>query len=210
MPRSVALVVCVALAYVVAQTSDRQPLTPAEIAAASENPATAAWRYRTAIAGLLQLKPGMVAAEVGPGSAYVARTMAARVAPDGRVIAAVMDPAMAAFVAERAKAEGLQNLSTRVIQPDGAGLEPASLDAAAVVNALGRAARQQEIVQAIATALKPGGALVVVDIPAESIGSTVVGLDADDVVKLAVAAGLEREAESTVVPGQYAIRFRKP
>ena len=189
--------------------ANREPRTPAEIAAASESPATAAWRYRTAIAGLLQLKPGMVAAEVGPGSAYVARTMAARVAPEGRVIAAVMDPAMAAFVAGRAKEEGLTNLTTVVVQPDGAGLEPASVDAVAIVNALGGLARQKEVVQSIAAALKPGGALVVVDIPAESVGSKVVGLDAEDVVTLATAAGLKREAESTVVPGHYAIRFRK-
>jgi len=58
--------------------------------------------------------------------------------------------------------------------------------------------------------LKPGGALVIVDLPAESVGSRVVGIDADDVVQLASAAGLKREAESTVVPGHYAIRFRKP
>jgi predicted methyltransferase len=192
------------------QTANRERQTPAQIAAASENPSTAAWRYRTAIAGLMQLKPGMVAAEFGPGSAYLARTIAARVAPDGRAIAAVLDPAMAAFVAERAKGEGIRNLSTVVVRPDGSGLEPASLDAAAIVNALGSLPRQQDIVTAIGAALKPGGVLVVVDLPAESIGSKVIGLDADDVVKLAAAAGLEREAESTVVPGQYAIRFRKP
>lgn len=220
MPRFVLAVVFVALACADAtthragepgvQTAGREPRTPAEIAAASENPATPAWRYRTAIAGLMQLKPGMVAAEIGPGSAYVARAMAARVAPDGRVIAAALDPAMAAFVAERAKGEGIQNLSTVVVQADGAGLEPASIDAIAIVNALGSLPRQQEVVKSIGAALKPGGVLVVVDVPAESVGSKVVGLDADDVVKLATAAGLKREAESTVVPGQYAIRFRKP
>jgi len=66
------------------------------------------------------------------------------------------------------------------------------------------------MLRSVAAALKPGGALVIVDLPAESVGSRVVGIDADDVVRLASAAGFTREAESTVVPGHYAIRFRKP
>ena len=190
--------------------AQEKPRTPAEIAAKTETEATAAWRYRTAIAGLLQLKPGMVAAEIGTGTAFVARTMASQVAPNGRVIAAALDRDMAAYVAERAKSEGIQNLSTLVVKADGAGLEPASLDAVAIVSAFGDFTARPEMLRSVAAALKPGGALVIVDLPAESAGSRVVGIDADDVVQLASAAGLKREAESTVVPGHYAIRFRKP
>jgi cyclopropane fatty-acyl-phospholipid synthase-like methyltransferase len=183
---------------------------PAEVAARAETPATAAYRYRAAIAGLLLLKPGMVAAEVGPGSGYVARAMASQVLPGGRVIAATLDQPMAAYIADRAKAEHLENLSTVVVQPNGGGLEPASLDAVAIVNAFGDFTQKSEVLQSVSAALKPGGALLIVDLPAESVGPKVVGIDADEVVKLATAAGLTREAESTVVPGQYAIRFRKP
>jgi len=185
------------------------PHSPAEIAAKSETPSTAAYRYRVAIAGLLLLKPGMVAAEFGPGTGYVARAMAPQVMPGGRVIAATIDRPMAAFIAERAKAEGLQNLSTVVVEADGRGLEPASLDAVAIVNAFGDSAHKGEVLQSVAAALKPGGALLIVDLPAENVGAKVTGIDAEDVIKLATAAGLKREAESTVVPGQYAIRFRK-
>jgi cyclopropane fatty-acyl-phospholipid synthase-like methyltransferase len=187
----------------------QSPHTPAEIAAKSETPSTAAYRYRTAIAGLLLLKPGMVAAELGPGTGYVARAMASQVMPGGRVIAAALDRPMAAFIAERAKAEGLQNLSTVVVEADGRGLEPASLDAVAIVNAFGDFAHKGDVLQSVAAALKPGGALLIVDLPAESVGARVTGIDADDVIKLATGAGFKREAESTVVPGQYAIRFRK-
>ena len=187
-----------------------QPRTPAEVAAQNENASAATYRYRAAIAGLLQLKPGMVAAEVGPGSAFVARTMASQVAPNGRVIAATLDREMAAYVAERAKSEGLQNLSTLVVQSDAAGLEAASLDAVAIVGAFGSLAARREMLQSMAAALKPGGALLIVDLPAESVGAEAVGIDADDVVQLATAAGFKREAESAIVPGHYAIRFRKP
>jgi len=197
-------------ALCISGAAQEQARTPAEIAAKTETDATAAWRYRTAIAGLLQLKPGMVAAEIGTGTAFVARTMASQVAPNGRVIAAALDRDMAAYVAERAKSEGIQNLSTLVVKADGAGLEPASLDAVAIVSAFGAFTARPEMLRSVAAALKPGGALVIVDLPAESVGSRVVGIDADDVVQLASSAGLTREAESTVVPGHYAIRFRKP
>ena len=196
-------------AGVAAQDKDKPP-TPAQIAARTEIEATAAWRYRTAIAGLLQLKPGMVAAEIGTGTAFVARAMASQVAPNGKVIAAALDREMASYVAQRAKSEGIQNLSTLVVKADGAGLEPASLDAVAIVSAFGGFTAKPEMLRSVAAALKPGGALVIVDLPAESVGSRVVGIDADDVVQLASVAGLKREAESTVVPGHYAIRFRKP
>src|SRR5262245_25640908 len=204
---STAMLASLAGAVPVAQET---PRTPAEIAASSEQPSTAAYRYRTAIAGLLLLKPGMVAAELGPGTGYVARAMASQVLPGGRVIAAALDGPMAAYIDGRAKAEGLQNLSTVVVRSDGGGLEPASLDAVAIVDAFGAFAQKDDVLASVAAALKPGGALLIVDLPAESVGARIVGIDADDVVKLATAVGLRREAESTVVPGQYAIRFRKP
>ena len=211
MRRSLAAAALVSALCAGAAAQDRdKPRAPAEIAARTETEAAAAWRYRTAIAGLLQLKPGMVAAEIGTGTAFVARAMAPQVAPNGRVIAAALDRDMAAYVAERAKSEGIPNLSTLVVTADGAGLEPASLDAVAIVSAFGDFTARPEMLRSVAAALKPGGALVIVDLPAESVGSRVVGIDADDVVQLASAAGLKREAESTVVPGHYAIRFRKP
>jgi ubiquinone/menaquinone biosynthesis C-methylase UbiE len=187
-----------------------QPGTPEEIAAKQENASVAAFRYRVAIAGLLQLKPGMAVAEVGAVSGYVARAMAPQVGPNGRVIASTEQPAMVVYMGKRAEAEGLKNFSVVLAQPAATGLEPASIDAAVVVNTFSAFPRQAEMLQAIAGALKPGGALLIVDLPREGIGSAQVGIDADDLVKLATAAGFKREAESSVVPGQYAIRFRKP
>jgi cyclopropane fatty-acyl-phospholipid synthase-like methyltransferase len=187
-----------------------QPETPAETAARLENASSAAFRYRAAIAGLLQLKPGMVVAEVGAVSGFMARAMAPQVGPGGRVVAITIDPRMAAYITERGRAEGIANLSAAIAQPDATGLEAGSIDAAVVVNAFSAFTRQAGMLQSIAAALKPGGALLIVDLPREGIGPSQVGMDADDLVKLAAGAGFKREAESSVVPGQYAIRFRKP
>ena len=155
--------------------------------AAQGNAATAVSRYRAAIAALLQLKPGMVAAEVGSTAGVIGSELTPLVGPAGRVISATLDRKTA---------------STN--------LEPASVDAVALITVFGVVDRHKELLEQMAAALKPGGALLVVDVPQENDGRKVVGIEAEDVVRLATAAGLKREAESGIVPGHYAIRFRKP
>jgi precorrin-6B methylase 2 len=155
--------------------------------AAQANAASAPSRYRAAIAALLQLKPGMVAAEVGSTPGVIGSEMAPLVGPGGRVISATLDRTTAS-----------------------ANLEPASVDAVALITVFGVVDRHKELVEKMAAALKPGGALLVVDVPQENDGRKIIGIEADDLVRLATAAGLKREAESGIVPGHYAIRFRKP
>ena len=155
--------------------------------AAQGNAATAVSRYRAAIAALLQLKPGMVAAEVGSTPGVIGPEMAPLVGSGGRVISATLDRQTAAT-----------------------NLGPGSVDAVALITVFGVTDRHKQLLEAIAGALRPGGALLVVDVPQENDGRKVVGIEAEDVVRLATAAGLKREAESGIVPGHYAIRFRKP
>lgn len=188
------------------QYKDREAAAAAE---QMESPARAVFRYRAAIAGLMQLKPGMTAAEVGAGSGFLARAMAPQVAPGGRVIVASLDPRLLVYVVDRARAEGLEGITAVPAQPSSTGLPTGAVDALALVNTLGTLKQPGEMVQSVAAALKPGGTLLVVDLPREGQGAAAVGIDAEDVIALAAAAGFDRVSESTVVPGQYAIRFRK-
>lgn len=181
----------------------------AEMAQQFESASRPVYRYRVAIAGLLQLKPGMTAAEIGAGSGFVSRVMAGQVGPTGRIIATELEPKMIAYMNERAKAEQLANFTAIQGTAAESGLEPASVDAIAVVNTFSFFERPAEMSRSIAAALKPGGLLVVVDFPREGQGSDTTGIDAEDVVKIVTAAGLERQDEISLVPGEYAIRFRK-
>src|SRR5687767_2803157 len=95
-------------------------------AVAQDATSGATYRYRAAIAALLQLKPGMVAAEVGQTPGFIAGAMEPLVAPGGRVIT----------------------------RPAGA-LAPTSVDAVAVVSVFGGVEQRKEMLQALATALKP-------------------------------------------------------
>ena len=182
--------------------------TAAAMAEQFEQPSRAVFRYRVAIAGLMELKPGMTAAEIGAGSGFLARVIAQQVAPGGRVIATELDEKMVAYMNERAKTEGVTNFIALKGDTTSSGLEPASVDAIAMVSTYSFFDRPREMLQSAVKALKPGGLLVIVDIPETGSGATRSGVEAEDVIAAATAAGLSPAGESAVVPGHYALRFR--
>jgi hypothetical protein len=142
----------------------------------------AVYRYRVAIAGLLQLKPGR----------RRPRSDRPRVSSQGD---------------GRPSPPG----GRAVARPVARGLDPASLDAMALLDFFSASHRRRTSSRSLRAALKPGGALLVVDVAREGSGRTSKGIDAEDALSQAAAAGISSgEAESGIVPGHFAIRFRKP
>jgi len=184
--------------------------TPEAMAAEFESATRAVFRYRVAIVGLMELKPGMTAADIGAGSGFLARLMAEQVGATGKVIATELDRRMVDYMDARAQADGLRNFSAVQGQATSTGLAPRSVDAVALVNVLSFFDRPREMLESIAESLKPGGLMLVVDLPREGQGTSETGKDADEVVALATKAGFARVNENGIVPGHYAIRFRKP
>lgn len=174
-----------------------------------ESAASATFRYRVHIVNLMQLKPGMTAAEIGARSGFVSRVIAERVGPGGRVTATDADPTMVAYMSDRARAEGLANLTVVQGPASGTGLAAESVDAIVFVGRLSTYARPGDMLAAATAALKPKGLLLVVDTPREGQGAAATGIDADQVIALAAAAGLDRVDENGTVPGHYSLRFRK-
>ena len=183
--------------------------TPDEMAKQFETPSRPVFRYRAAITGLMQLKPGMTAAEIGAGSGFLARMMAQQVGASGKVIATELDQQMVAYLTDRARADGLTNFTAVRGGPTTTGLDPASVDAIAVVNTFSFFDRPKEMMQSIAQAVRPGGLRLIVDVPRTGSGADAAGAEAEDVIASAAAAGFTLQDESAVVPGQYAIRFRR-
>jgi SAM-dependent methyltransferase len=187
-----------------------QARSTAEMVALFESPTRPVFRYRVAIAGLLKLEPGMTVADIGAGSGYFARLLAKEVGPKGRVFATELDPKMVAHIAAQAKAEKLDNLRAVQGENGSTGLKAASLDAVALLDAFSYFDERQAMLKSIAAALKPDGLMLICDLPREGQGASEIGIDADDVVALAAAAGFKRLDEVSLVPGQYVLRFRKP
>jgi hypothetical protein len=51
--------------------------------------------------------------------------------------------------------------------------------------------------------------MLIVDFPRSGTGPNLSGVDADDVIAAAKAAGFQHVDEIGVVPGHYSLRFRK-
>lgn len=182
----------------------------AAFAAEFEEPSRALFRYRAAMAGLMGVKPGMRVGEVGAGSGYLARYVAEKVGADGHVFANELEPKMVEYMKARAAKEGLKNFTAVQGTTTSTGFEAASLDAVATVFALSFFDDRTAMLKSINESLKPGGLLLVVDLPSEQVGARTVGIDVEDLVQLATSAGFKRERENGVVPGHYALIFRKP
>jgi ubiquinone/menaquinone biosynthesis C-methylase UbiE len=181
----------------------------AAFAAEFEEPSRALFRYRAAMSGLMGVKPGMKVGEVGAGSGYLSRYVAEKVGPEGHVYANELEGKMVAYMRDRAAKEGLTNFTAVQGTPDATGFEPGSLDAIAVVYALSFFDQREAMLKSIHASLKPGGLLLVVDLPSEQVGARTVGIDADELIPLAAAAGLARERENGLVPGHYALIFSR-
>lgn len=178
-------------------------------AAKFEEPNREIFRYRAAIVGLMQLKPGMTAAEVGAGSGFMARFMVTKVGADGRVFANELEPKMVEYMKTRAAKEGLANFTVVQGQPKSAGLAPGSVDAVALVQTFSFLDHPEDMLKSLNEALKPKGLLLVVDFPREGAPPAAPGMDAEEVIPMAEAAGFTRVGENGVVPGHYALIFRK-
>ena len=181
----------------------------ASFAAEFEEPSRALFRYRAAMTGLMQIKPGMKVGEVGAGSGAFSRFLAEKVGPDGHVYANELEDKMLAYMRDRAAKEGIKNLTVVKGTPVSTGFDAASLDAVAAVYTFSFFDKPAEMLQSMHASLKPGGVMLIVDIPSEQVGSAMVGADADAVVALASQHGFTRAGENGVVPGHYALIFRK-
>ncbi|MDP2391220.1 MAG: class I SAM-dependent methyltransferase, partial [Acidobacteriota bacterium] len=82
----------------------------------------------------LELKPGMVVADLGAGSGYYTSRMAKLVGPTGQVFATDIQPGMLEILNRRIKSEGLANVTTVLGAVDDPKLAPASIDLAIMVD----------------------------------------------------------------------------
>ena len=181
----------------------------AAFAAEFEEPSRALFRYRAAMAGLIGVKPGMAVGEVGAGSGYLSRYIAEKVGADGHVYANELEDKMIAYMKDRAAKEGLKNFTAIKGTATSTGFQAESLDAVAVVYAFSFFDEREAMLKSIHASLKPGGTFLIVDLPSEQVGTRMVGIDAEDVIALAAASGLSRDRENGIVPGHYALIFRK-
>ena len=111
----------------------------------------------------LDLKPGMIVADIGAGSGYYSSRIAKRVGPAGRVYATDIQPGMIALLDRRIKSEGLTNVTTVLGGMDDPKLPPKSIDLAIMVDVYHELQEPQTFLQRLKETFKPGGRLVLLE-----------------------------------------------
>jgi SAM-dependent methyltransferase len=113
---------------------------------------------------LAGIGPGAEVADVGCGPGAMLPALAAAVGPDGRVRAVDADPGAVAAARALAAAAGLDNVTVEEGRAEDTGLAPGSLDAVMVRHVLAHnGGAEDAIVAHLATRLRPGGCLYLVD-----------------------------------------------
>jgi ubiquinone/menaquinone biosynthesis C-methylase UbiE len=112
---------------------------------------------------VLDLKPGMVVADIGAGSGYYSSRMAKRVGPTGHVYATDIQQGMIDLLERRIKSESLTNMTTVLGGMDDPKLLPHSIDLAIMVDVYHELQSPQAFLQRLKPAFKPGGRLVLLE-----------------------------------------------
>jgi predicted methyltransferase len=112
---------------------------------------------------VLELKPGMIVADIGAGSGYYTSRIAKRVGPTGRVYATDIQQGMIDLLNRRIGAEGLSNVTTVLGGMDDPKLPPHSIDLAIMVDVYHELQQPQTFLQRLKETFKPGGRLVLLE-----------------------------------------------
>ncbi len=159
----------------------------------------------------LELKPGMVVADIGAGSGYYTSRMAKRVGPAGKVYATDIQQGMIDLLERRIRQEGLANVTTVLGGMDDPKLPPHAIDLAIMVDVYHELQQPQMFLQRLKEAFKPGGRLVLLEFRKEDPKVPIL-----EVHKMSVAeVTQEMEAEGfaldkviDVLPWQHIIVLR--
>lgn len=175
-----------------------------------DDPERDVWQRPHQVIETLALRPDAAVADIGSGTGYFAVRLAHFV-PRGRVYAVDIEPDMVKYLAERARREGLDNLSAVTGAPDDARL-PRKVDLILLVNTYHHIARREAYFRKLARSLNAGGRVAIVDFNAQSaMGPPPAARVAPArVVSEMSAAGYRLEAEHRFLPNQYFLVFQAP
>lgn len=149
----------------------------------------------------LALQPGSRVADIGAGSGLITVHLARAVAPNGKVVATDVDGAVLDLLAQRLKAAKLEGVvETRVVAADTAGLEPGLYDGILLAEVDHYFTDPIAWLKTAATALKPGGRLVLSNRIYHRTQS----------MAAAKKAGLVLQSESTPMPSHFIAVFSAP
>lgn len=189
-------------------THDHSFSSAAHWAKIFDDPKRDAWQKPHEVIEALKLKPDSVIADIGSGTGYFSARFAHRV-PQGRVYGLDTEPDMVKYLADRAKREGLKNVSAVQAKPGDARL-PVKADVVILVDVYHHVENREQYFRQLQQSLKPGGRLAVIDFRMESPeGPPKAARIAPEQVKAELQrAGYALAEEHGFLPNQYFLIFQ--
>ena len=178
------------------------------LAGVFDDPSRDAWQKPHQVIEALALAPDAAVADIGSGTGYFAVRLAHFV-PQGRVYAVDIEPDMVKYLADRAKREGLANLTAVAGAPDDARL-PGKVDLVLMVDTYHHVEQREGYFRKLAQSLKPDGRVAIIDFNAKSAMGPPPSqrIARKRVVAEMAKAGYRLQREHRFLPNQYFLVFQ--
>jgi cyclopropane fatty-acyl-phospholipid synthase-like methyltransferase len=175
-----------------------------------DDPKRDAWQKPHEVIQALALKPDALVADIGAGTGYFSVRLAHSV-PQGRVYAVDTEPDMVKHLAERAKRDGLTNLTPVSAQPADPKL-PEKVDLVLLVDVYHHVENRERYFKVLSNSLKADGRVAIIDFRMNSTsGPPKSARIAPERVKAELkSAGYAVVQEHAFLPNQYFLVFRIP
>jgi SAM-dependent methyltransferase len=175
-----------------------------------DDPERDEWQKPAEVAAALDLKPGMVVADLGAGTGYFERHLSKAVRPGGIVLAIDTEPEMVEHIGKRTRGINLDNVVPVLAAQDDPFLPRGRVDRVLIVDTYHHIDGRLEYFRAMRDALTPDGRVAIVDFHKKPLP---VGpppehkLPRDFVVDEMKQAGWILADEKTFLPYQYFLIF---
>ena len=160
----------------------------------------------------IDLRPGMIVADVGAGTGYFSLRMARRVGPDGKVYANDIQPEMLEKLRANAQREKLANIETVLGSEADPKLPAGKIDVVLLVDVYHEFSQPQQMLQHIRAALKQDGRLILLEYRKEDPAVPIRPehkMSLAEVKSEVEAEGYKFDRAVETLPRQHIIIFRK-
>jgi predicted methyltransferase len=187
---------------------------PKQAIAAMEDRQRDSWEMPDQVVRNLRItEKDAVIADIGAGSGYFSRRLAAEV-PAGKVYAVEIDDEFRAYIEGQREGWGTPNIEAHLAYYDDPALPEKAVDLVFIANTYAYLRSRVDYLRKCRRALKPGGRLVVIDFrpdaaaPEQFAADPKYRIPRETVVAELEQAGFALEREETFLPYQYYLVFQ--